>query len=188
MPPFVRSVWPLTQAPSDPAWKATTRDILRLCQALQRRRLGDSINEFLRFANEEQLGRGGTGGDRVDREVAAPHLLGQHGRLGLHRRLGRGIGAVGRLQEGRHAEGEVHDPSAVAQAACRLPHGVEAALEVDCDRPVKQSVVALSDRRQMHGTAVLSRMLVPPKAASALSNNRPTAMSAARPWLCHRPR
>ena len=78
MPPLARSVWPLIQAPSGPARKATAAAMSSGCaEPFQRGHLGEAVDHFLRLAVEEQVRRGRPRRDGVDRDVAAAQFLGQ---------------------------------------------------------------------------------------------------------------
>ena len=61
-------------------------------------KLAQVVNDSLRLAVEEQLGRRGSRGHAVDSDVAPAQLLGQDAGHNLNRGLGGGIDAVGRLQ------------------------------------------------------------------------------------------
>ena len=65
--------------------------------------LGNLVDLLLVLAVEEQLGRGGSGSDGVDGDVATAQFLGEDMRHRLHTRLGRGVDTVSWLVEADHA-------------------------------------------------------------------------------------
>jgi hypothetical protein len=95
MPPLARSTWPLIQAPSGPARKATARRCPRACRAFQRVHLGHAGDQLVDFAVEEEVGGGRAGRDGVDGDVAAAQFLRQDGGQRFDGGLGGGIDAVG---------------------------------------------------------------------------------------------
>ena len=173
IPPLARSTWPLIQPPSGPARKADrVGDVLGLAEPLQRRELGEVIDHLLRLAVEEQLGCRRPRCDGVDRDVAAAQLFGEDVGHRLDAGLGRGVDAVGRLEQADDAGRHVDDAAAFAQPLRRFTQGVEGALQVDRDwrSNSASSLSAIVASRMM--PALFTSTSTPPNAASAPSNMR----------------
>ena len=158
MPPLARSVWPLIQAPSGPARKATAAAMSsgvpsRSSGFILAKRSISSCDLPLRNSSVA-VGPGATALTVIERPRS---LLGEDRRHRFDRGLGRGIDAVGLKLGADDAGREIDDPAAVAQALGGFAHRVESALEIDRDLLVEQRVVAVGDRRELHDAGIVDQ-------------------------------
>ena len=98
---------------------------------------------------------------RVNRDLAAAHLLGEDARHRLHAGLGRPVNAVGRLVEPNHARRKADDAPTVAHPRAGLAQAIEHALEVHRHLGIERRVVRLRDRAERHDAGVVDQHVDP---------------------------
>src|SRR6202048_1995328 len=134
IPPLARSVWPLIQAPSGPARKAT---VAAMSAGWPRRSNGASLAKrsttSCGLPCRKRSVAVGPGATALTVMLRPAQFLGQDAGHRLDCGFGAGIDAISRLQQADDAGREVDDASALAQTLGRLAQRVECALEVDFD-------------------------------------------------------
>src|SRR6266446_7005081 len=139
------------------------RDVLGPSDALERSELGELLDLRLGLAPEEQLGRHRPRRHRVDRDLVAAQLVGEHADQALHARLRGDVGAVAGQRLGDDAARERDDTAAACDVPGRLAQHEEGAAQIGGDHPVEVLQRAVRDRVERHDAGAVHHHVDPPE-------------------------
>src|SRR5271170_2029718 len=102
------------------------------------------LNLFRGLVVQEEIRRGRSRCDGIDRNVAAAHFLGKDVGQGFNPRLGRRVYGVAGQSERLDAAREVDDSSTPAQFLGSHAHRIESTLEIDRHQTIEEAVVRVA--------------------------------------------
>src|SRR5882724_110730 len=133
------------------------RNVLRLAKPLQRGKLCNIRDLVIRLSFQEQVGCGRAGSHGIYQDVAPAKFLRKNVRHDFDRRFGPGINRITGHRSRHNAGRGIDNASCRSQPFCRKTQGVECALNVDSQQPVKQCVIRFRQRNQtrLHDTGII---------------------------------